>query len=366
VGAFYSKEGKQWVDDNFSLYDRIVFKGKKLSNSEIADNNYLFLGSWYLQSLNSFYVKPIDYNYLQSLKSKIASRLYEILGVKFYGLRNKRDNFICYRYSKLCQLLPVIPHEYISLAKQQLDPGNNELKDTGFISKYDWSENGNKDWLIYYWPGGRAKKEMKKAKIKSINNRTGEYLPGQKEEVKEYSKEQVDLVNKLLELNVSKVTAENLIKNNNQELIKKWLEAINYSNADDKAAYLVKAIRENWQVPEEYLREKREEQRKEEEKKIEHIKIKLQEEENKKRREEIEKAEQIYNSLTPSQQEEIRIETENRIPEFWKEKLNKVRAKGTTSNLLEVVLEEKRREIIKEWINSGRTEYVNSNVSSDK
>jgi len=30
VGTFYSKEGKQWVDDNFSLYDRIVFKGKKL------------------------------------------------------------------------------------------------------------------------------------------------------------------------------------------------------------------------------------------------------------------------------------------------------------------------------------------------
>jgi len=28
-------------------------------------------------------------------------------------------------------------------------------------------------------------------------------------------------------------------------VIEKWIEAINYSNADDKAAYLVKAIREN-------------------------------------------------------------------------------------------------------------------------
>jgi len=184
AGTFYSKEGKQWVDDNFSLYDRIVFKGKELPENEIADDNYLFLGSWYLQSLNSFYIKPIDYNYLQSLKSKIASRLYEILGVEFYGLRNKREKFICYRYSKLCQLLPVTPHEYISLAKQQLDPGNNELRDTGFISKYDWSENGKKDWLIYYWPGERAKEEMRRAKIKSINNRTEEYLPGPKEEVK--------------------------------------------------------------------------------------------------------------------------------------------------------------------------------------
>ena len=167
---------------------------------------------------------------------------------------------------------------------------------------------------------------MKRAKTKSIDDRTEEYLPGPKEEVKEYSVEQVNLVNKLLELNVSKVTAENLIKSNDQELIEKWIEAINYSNADDKAAYLVKAIRENWQFPEEYLRGKREEEQKEEEKKIESIKIARQEGENKKR------------------QEEIRKETENRLPDFWKEKFNKVRVKGTTSKLLEVVLEEKRRE----------------------
>jgi len=88
--------------------------------------------------------------------------------------------------------------------------------------------------------------------------------------------------------------------------------------------------------------------------------MKSQEEENKKSQEEIKKVEQIYHSLDPSQQEEIRKETENRLPEFWKEKLNKVRVKGTTSKLLEVVLEEKRREIIKEWINSGRIEDINS------
>jgi len=364
VGTFYSKEGKQWVDDNFSLYDRIVFKGKELPNNEIADNNYLFLGSWYLQNLNSFYIKPIDYEYLKSLKSKIASRLYEILGVKFYGLRSKRENFICYRYSKLCQLLPVTPHEYISLAKQQLDPGNNELKETDFISKFEWSENGKEDWLIYYWPGERAKEEMRRAEIKSINNWTGEYLPEEKpvcvrtrtgrEGVKIFSKERADLVDKLVKLNVSKVTAEDLIKNNDQALIEKWIEAIHYTKADDKAAYLVKAIRENWQVPEEYLREIKEKQGREEEEKIEFIKIQQKEEENKKRQEEIKKIEQIYNSLDPLQQEEIRIETENRLPDFWKVQLNKGRVKGKTSKMLEAAIEEKRREIIKEWIDSGR------------
>ncbi len=162
----------------------------------------------------------------------------------------------------------------------------------------------------------------------------------------------------MLELNVSKITAENLIKNNDQRFIEKWIEAINYSNAGDKAAYIVKAIRENWQFPEEYLRKKREKGRKEEEERIEHTKIKLQEEENKKRQEEVKKIEQIYNSLDPLQQEEIRIETENKLPDFWKEKLNKERIKGKTSKMLEVVLEEKRREIIKERIKSGRIEDI--------
>lgn len=51
---------------------------------------------------------------------------------------------------------------------------------------------------------------MKKAKITRINNRAKEYLPEPKEEVKIFSKEQVNLVNKLVKLNISKVTAQNL------------------------------------------------------------------------------------------------------------------------------------------------------------
>jgi len=365
-GAFYHKGKKKWISKVFGLYDGVIFKGEQLEGDIIAETNLLYLSGIYLQSLNSFYIKPIDFTYLQSLKSKIASRLYEILGVKFYGVRNKRENFICYRYSKLCQLLPVTPHEYISLAKQQLDPGNNELKETDFISKYEWSENGNKGWLIYYWPGERAKEEMRRAKTKIIGGQIEEYLSEAKEEVKLISKGRADLVNKLVKFNVSKVTADDLIKNNDQEVIEKWIEAIHYAKADDKAAYLVKAIRENWQVPEEYLREIKEKQGREEEEKTEYIKIKQKEEENKKRQEEIKKIEQIYNSLDPLQQEEIRIETENRLPDFWKVQLNKERGKGKTSKMLEASIEEKRREIIKEWIDSGRIKDINSNVRSDK
>ena len=358
--AFYHKGNKKWISSVFCLYDAVIFRGEQLEDGSIAEINLLFLSDIYLQSLNSHNTKLINYTYWRSLKSKIASRLYEILGVKFYGIRNKKGCDITYKYSTLCQLLPLTLYRYISDAKRQLNSGNDELKDTGFISKYEWIENGNKDWLISYWPGERTKEEMKRVKIKSIDDRTEEYLPDPKEEIKIFSEEQNNLINKLVKINVSKVTAEKLVKSNDQELIMEWVRAVNYSNADNKAAYLVKAIREKWQFPEEYLRKIREQKQEKEEEKTEYIKIKNKEEEDKKRQEEIRKYEKIFNSLKPLNQEEIKKEAEKRLPDFWKEKLNKTKIKGESSKLLEVVLEEKRREIIKDWTKSEKIKEINS------
>lgn len=160
-GAFFSKKVKRRISDTFHLYDRAVFKDEELSDGNVADTNYLFLGSWYLQSINSFYVKPLDYKYLQSLKSKIASRLYEILGVRFYGLKNKKQSYVWFDYQKLCQLLPITIQRYLSHARKYLEPAHDELIKTGFLAKIRWGENKG-DWLIYYYPGKRAKKEIRK------------------------------------------------------------------------------------------------------------------------------------------------------------------------------------------------------------
>ena len=360
-GTFYSKDKKQWVEDIFNLYDRVIFKGEKISDKEIADDNYLFLGSWYLQSLNSFYVKSIDYTYWRSLKSKIASRLYEILGVKFYGIRNKKNCDIHFKYSTLCQLLPVKPYRYFSDAKRQLDSANNELLETGFISQFEWSENGKKDWLIYYWPGERAKKEMKDNRVKQLDFNEDKYLNGSDNHSEEVNiKKQTEsdhnhnLVDELVGLNVSKITASRLVKKYNNEIIKDWVRAIDFTNAENKAAYIVKAVKEDWQLPEEYLREKENNTAIKEQEKINSLQKEQQEKKNKKIQEEKQKLDQIYHSLDPVKQKEIDLEAENRLSDFWKSQLNKQRSKGKLSKILQAALDEKRREIIKEWVNTGR------------
>jgi hypothetical protein len=45
---------------------------------------------------------------------------------------------------------------------------------------------------------------------------------------------------------------------------------------------------------------------------------------------------------------------------FWKSQLNKEKSKGKLSKILQTTLDEKRREIIKEWIDSGRIEDINN------
>ncbi|MDD4362811.1 MAG: hypothetical protein PHD33_01185 [Atribacterota bacterium] len=355
-GALYYKKEKKWLSKVFGIYDGIVFRGDQLEGNITAETNYLYLSDIYLQSLNAYYIKPIDYTYLQSLESNIASRLYELLGVKFYGLRNKRKNRLCYRYSKLSQLLPVTPFKQLSRAKQQLDPAHNELKNTGFISQFKWSENGKDDWLIYYWPGERAKKEMKDNRVKQLEFDDNNYLNGsdisdEEVDIKKQTEpdHNHDLVDQLVDLNVSRITATRLVKNYNKEMIKGWVRAVDFSNAEDKAAYIVKAIKENWRLPEEYLREKEDTAQKEEQERIDSLHKKEQKKKGQKLQEEKQKLDQIYHSLDPDKQKEIDKEAENRLDDFWKSQLNKQRSKGKLLKILQAALDEKRREIVKEY-----------------
>lgn len=175
-GTFFSKGRRMWVHDIFHLYDRIIFKGERLPNGEIADTNYLYLGSWYLESINSRYVKPLDYEYYKQLKRHTTQRLYELLGVKFYRVFQQDGlSYLNYRYSTLCELLPVAPRAHFSLARQQLDPAHHELQETGFLSRVSWKKiEDERDWMIHYYPGRRAKVEVRRFKAIQLEAGEGE------------------------------------------------------------------------------------------------------------------------------------------------------------------------------------------------
>jgi hypothetical protein len=196
---------------------------------------------------------------------------------------------------------------------------------------------------------------MKDNRVKQLDFNEDKYLngsdiPGEDINIKKQteSDRDNDLINKLIDLNVSKITAARLVKKYNNELIKDWVKAIDFTNAENKAAYIVKAIKEDWQLPEEYLREKENNAANKEQEKINSLQKEQQEKKNKKLQEEKQKLDRIYHSLDPVKQKEIDLEAENRLDDFWKSQLNKQRSKGKLSKILQATLDEKRREIIKE------------------
>ncbi|MBC7288666.1 MAG: replication initiator protein A, partial [Armatimonadetes bacterium] len=267
-GTFYHKGERRWVAQVFHLYDAVVFRGETLRDGTTADTNYVYLGDLYLQSINSLYVKPIDFNYQRSLRP-IAARLYEILGVKFYGLRNKPDAPVCFRYSTLAQLLPVTLCRYLADARKQLNPSHEELVDTGFLRKYEWQDSKDVgEWLLYYWPGERAQTEIAKASKRCRLGRTEMSALPELEAPSELASRQSagagggrpqaddELVRMLVEKKVSEAVARELVASRPGELIRRWAEAVDYARARDKGAFLARAIREGWELPEEYVRAK--------------------------------------------------------------------------------------------------------------
>ena len=171
-GMFYAKNLARYVDQVFSLYERIIFTGERLPDGTRAERNLLYLGTWYMESLNSLYVKPLDYRYYLKLHTPIARRLYELLGVKFYRVAEHPYPVIRYRYSTLCRLLPVKRHLYLSRMQQQLGPAHEELLRGGFLNAADDTPVPfQSDWYVSYRPGPKALAEIEANKRKTKKQR---------------------------------------------------------------------------------------------------------------------------------------------------------------------------------------------------
>jgi hypothetical protein len=278
--TFYDKGRKRWLETTFHLYDKVVFVGEGLGNGEIADTNYLYVDSWYLDNINARYVKPLDYTYYRSLKNNIASRLYELLGVKFYGMG--RHPYIRYRYSTLCRLLPVTQYQRPSKAKEILNPAHDELTSSKFLAKVEWQEiTGEKyDWYVCYWAGTRAKEEIKQFSKQGILPPPDDLEVGQSIATSTPQQADKDIDNDVVialqNFGISKKQAVKLAKEHPHEYILEKLELVQWFRdtksplvAKNPAGFARRAIEEDYPAPPQYKSKKQQaleaEQREQEE-----------------------------------------------------------------------------------------------------
>ena len=298
--AFYSKAEEQWVEELFHLYDYVTFKGKSRPDThEIADTNYVFLGKWYLDNLNAFYIKTLDYDFYRNLKSPTDKRYYEIMSIKFYGAFQSKTPFLRFRYSTLCSLFPLTRHPYLSYARRQLEPSHKRLIKAGFFSKITWhNTSDNHDWLLYFYPGPKAhdllnpEKPLKNTEIESLGDfdadkgqlefsfANGEENEGQNSPDKFYksyiyysnnNRESIDesiephdgqqdvvvaLSDRLKTLGLPEKLISKYVSQFSTEYLDEKISIIEFRKSRDRriknsGGMLRKAIEENWQPPEE-------------------------------------------------------------------------------------------------------------------
>jgi hypothetical protein len=163
--AFFDKAHRRWVprfEGAFNLFN-VFFRGQLLPDGEEADAIYLHLNPLYVASLNTYYVKPLDYDYMRSLRTPLTQRLYEVLGLRFRGLKDSR--YTRYDYHQLCQILPITPQRSLKDAKKVLHPHHTKLQKTGYLAKVEWHASQSKQpWEVLYWPGPKAKEESQRAR----------------------------------------------------------------------------------------------------------------------------------------------------------------------------------------------------------
>lgn len=265
---------KRWVEDYFNLYDRVIFVGEKFSDGAIADTNRIYFNKWYLKSLNSLFIKPLDFKYWKCLRSKVASRLYEYLSYISYATKCKPFNI---EYRRLCKFLPIKPQRYLSLARQILSRAHIELIQTGFLKRVIWRESKkeSKEWVIVYSFGERAEEEYKRGfqddmyrpTVLAVETLRG--LPEVEEEIEKEIRQPVWregemplFVQELHNRGITKSVAMKLGETFPKEYIKKKIQMLDKLEMiespyvrENPAGWLRKAIEDDYQLSSEQQRE---------------------------------------------------------------------------------------------------------------
>ncbi|MFQ5641828.1 MAG: replication initiator protein A [bacterium] len=133
--AFFLKGAKRYVPDSFFLIERLNFN-EVIDDTSTRTNVVVYFGSYYIESLKAYYVKPLDLNFYLKLKKPIPKRLYGILDKRSY-----RSKTIVYDLVELAKVIPLSSHTP-SKVKQVITPALEDLTENEYISSYRfYSEN---------------------------------------------------------------------------------------------------------------------------------------------------------------------------------------------------------------------------------
>jgi hypothetical protein len=271
------------LEAGFSRYS-VIFTGERLPNGKRANAVYLILNDVYMKILKEAQTRPLDYDYLRDLPPT-AQRFYELIGFQIYAVLKHERPRARMLYSDFCTRAPQTRYfDYEHVKKQMYKIHAPHLK-SGYLAKAELrqqqAESGELDWVMLYTPGHRAKAEFREANRKPRTlprpSTTPAPLPSATTKPQQPARQarQSDratdavrpsptathesddaseqLVNRLMSFHVAEATARELVRDYRKsvELQLRTLPYRSTGKIKALASWLIKAIRENYELPEE-------------------------------------------------------------------------------------------------------------------
>jgi hypothetical protein len=270
---------EQTLEADFTRYS-VVFTGESFPSGKKkkADAVYILLNDIFKKVLEGALTRPLDYDYLKGLAAG-PQRFYELLSYQIFAALKNGHPEARLVYSEFCTFAPQTRYFDSNRVHKQMAKIHAPHKESGYIAEVRFQAtvdaDRQPDWVMLYTPGRKAKSEFQ-----AFNRRGSLQAPGA--EAEPAAPPAVDDVPELTELErelvargVTETTARKLCSEFGEERVRRQLELCEWQKEREQkegkkiknfAAYLTKAIRENYAAHPDFVpKAERERRRKAEE-----------------------------------------------------------------------------------------------------
>jgi hypothetical protein len=168
---YRSKDGtRQRLQARFTKYS-VAFTGEELPNGERSDGVTIILNEQYRKVLNRVNTRPLDFQYLKSLRPS-AQRFYEIISYQIYAALKHGYAEARLTYSDYCAYSAQPRQTAAAPMNKQMYKIHKPHLDSGYLEKVSYQptrdEEGRVDWVMSYVPGPRAREEFERFNRKHL------------------------------------------------------------------------------------------------------------------------------------------------------------------------------------------------------
>jgi hypothetical protein len=222
--AFYDNESEQFRTHRFTPWS-VHFASTRQGQGRSAERHVLKFHEILVRSYNSGFLKSLDTDFFFSLKSTMAKSLYQLVDAK----RRGRLSWTV-AVQQLRQLIPMPEsYRYDSKIREKIEPGLKELKQRGFLERYEYEQRGE-DQVICFRIARQFVEDRERPQI-SLSSR-----------------ERVT-ADALIRHGVSSPIAEKLVSDNGAGHCRRYLDALPHQTGiTNPAGWLIRYIENAWPV----------------------------------------------------------------------------------------------------------------------